>query len=277
VASDGGNLSQPGAASDPFTLPASDAPLLTSLQMLDSDSDGRVDTVSATFSDDVTCTAPCTSPWTLANVPSGGALASVDVSGSTATLHLDEGVGPADTTVGGFTVALAADPSGIVGAEPSPASFGPTAPADKAGPVPVDMSSANHGTKVGVMEVSDTFSVVFSEPIVPGTVHAANVKELDVFPTDTLTIVGLAQSAMSLGEGNIVASTQNATYQDATLTLSNGNRTITSTIAGACDGAACNTLGVDQPSVLTFAPEQTLTDAAGNGAVGTLQKSLQVY
>jgi hypothetical protein len=275
-ASDGANLSGT-VGSDPFTLPATDAPLLTSLQMLDSDSNGKVDTVTAVFSDPVSCTAPCTSPWTLTNVPSGGSLSSVDVSGNTATLHLAEGAGAADTSVGAFAVSLAADPSGIVGPEPNPASFGPTAPADKAGPVAVDITSANHGTTVGVMQLTDTVSVVFSEPILASTVHAANVKELDVFPTDTLTIVGLAESAINLGESTIVATGQNATYQDATLTLTNGNRTIVSTIAGSCTGSVCNSLGVDQPSSATFVPEQTLTDAAGNGAVGSLTKVIQFY
>jgi hypothetical protein len=139
------------------------------------------------------------------------------------------------------------------------------------------MTSANHGTTVGVMQLTDTVSVAFSEPILASTVHAANVKELDVFPTDTLTIVGLAESAIDLGESGIVATGQNATYQDATLTLTNGNRTIVSTIAGSCDGSVCNSLGVDQPSSATFVPEQTLTDAAGNGAVGTLTKVVQFY
>jgi hypothetical protein len=276
-ASDGESLSGLSPASDPFTLPASDAPLLTSLQMLDANANGKVDTVTAEFSDNVACTAPCLSPWTLANVPSNGSLSSVDVSGDTATLHLTEGAGAANTAVGGFTVALAASPDGIVGPEPNPASFAATAPVDRAGPVPVDMSSVNHGTTVGVMQVGDTFIVTFSEPILASTVHAANVKELDVIPTDTLTIVGLAQSAMDLGESGIVPSGQNATYQDATLALSNGNRTITSSIAGSCAGGACNTLGVDQASSATFTPEQTLTDAAGNGAVGSLTRTIQFY
>jgi hypothetical protein len=276
-ASDGANDSDLSPLSDPFTLPPSDSPLLTSLQMLDANANGLVDTVTAQFSDNVSCTAPCLAPWTLANVPSDGSLSSVDVSGNTATLHLTEGAGAPNTAVGTFTVALASDPNGIVGPEPNPASFGPTSPADKAGPVPVDISSVNHGTTVGVMQVSDTFIAVFSEPILASTVHAANVKELDVIPTDTLTLVGLAESAIDLGESGIVPSGQNATYQNATLTLSNGNRTITSTIAGSCDGNACTTLGVDQPSPVTFVPEQTLTDAAGNGAVGSIQKTLQLY
>src|SRR5262249_16311994 len=142
------------------------------------------------------------------------------------------------------------------------------------------MSSANHGTTVGVMQVSDTFTVVFSEPILPSTVHAANVKQLDpaVGPSiDTYTVVGLAESSMSMGTDSVVPDGQNATYQNATLTLSNGNKTITSTIVGPCAGDACNTLGVDPANVLTFVPEQTLTDAAGNGAVGSLSKAVQLY
>jgi hypothetical protein len=200
----------------------------------------------------------------------------VSVAGSLATLNIKEGPGAANTAVGTFTVRLTATASGVLDGDGDAASFGPTAPVDRAGPVPIDITSTP-GTVDNLMEAGDTFTAVFSEPILASTVHAANVKELDVFPRDTLTIVGLAQSAIDLGESGIVPSGQNATYQSATLTLTNGNRTIVSTIAGPCDGGACATLGVDQPSPLTFVPEQTLTDAAGNGAAGSITKTLQAY
>src|SRR5262249_8158151 len=64
-------------------------PALQTLQMFDNDHNGKVDHVVATFNESLAaCTAPCTSGWTLANVPSGGTLSSVAVSGSTATLTL---------------------------------------------------------------------------------------------------------------------------------------------------------------------------------------------
>ena len=279
-ASDGANLSGFSSTSDPFTLPAVQGPLLVSLQMFDTNANGKVDTVTAQFSEPVTCTDPCLDDWTLANVPSGGSLSSVGVSGDTATLHLTEGSAPADTSVGTFTVALAASPDGIVDAGSFAGSFAARAPLDKAGPVPVDVSSVNHGTTPGVMEVGDTFIVTFSEPILPSSVHAANVKELDpaVGPSiDTLTIVGLAENAISLGSDSVVPDGQNATYQSAKLALSNVNKTITSTIFGKCSGSACTTLGVDPVMPLTFTPEPTLTDPSGNGAVGQIVKAFQVY
>ncbi|MDB5064422.1 MAG: hypothetical protein JWM18_856, partial [Chloroflexi bacterium] len=87
-------------------------PTLVSLQMLDTNADGRVDQVRATFSETLVAST-ITAPWTLANVPSGGTLSSVSVSGAVATLTLTEGAGAADTSVGSFTAALATNASGI--------------------------------------------------------------------------------------------------------------------------------------------------------------------
>jgi len=51
-----------------------------------------------------------TTPWTLANVPSGGTLSSVSVSAASATLTLTEGAGAPNTTVGLPGTNLVADP-----------------------------------------------------------------------------------------------------------------------------------------------------------------------
>ena len=280
-ASDGVNVSPLGEASDLFKLPPSDIPLLTSLTMLDTNDNGRVDAVRATFSSDVTCADPCTSPWSLANVPSGGSLDSVAVSGDTATLTLAEGSGAADTSVGAFTVALAADSvTGIVDADADAASFDPAAPADGAGPVPVDFDSTD-GVTPNWMEPGDTFSVTFSEPIDPASVHAANVKEFDpagVNP-DRIIIVGLTDGAMDLGDDNIVIPNKGTiVYQASTLTLLNGNTTIVSTVMGNCTGTACvGGEGFSSLQPVTFVPEPTLRDLAGNGAGGSYTEDLAIF
>ena len=53
-------------------------------------------------------------PWTLTNVPSGGSLSAVSVSGATATLTLSEGPSAASTAMGSFKVALARARAGSV-------------------------------------------------------------------------------------------------------------------------------------------------------------------
>ena len=73
--------------------------------MQDSNSNGKVDRVLATFSESLAAYSAGTTPWTLANVPSGGTLASVSVSAAVATLTITEGAGAPDTAVGSFTVA----------------------------------------------------------------------------------------------------------------------------------------------------------------------------
>jgi hypothetical protein len=278
-ASDGVNLSALSASSGPITVQAPDTPQLTSLQMFDSNQNGKIDQVSATFTEPVTCTAPCLTPWTLQNVPSGGTLASVTTSGSQALLSITEGVGAADTSIGAFRIGLTAAPDGIVDVDGNQASFAATAPADRAGPVPVSITDTN-GTVDGQMQVGDTFRVTFSEAINPATVLQANVKETD--PTglgnDGLVIVGLTNGSLDLGsDAYITTDGAAAVFQNSTLTLSNGNRTITSTVAGACSGDGCASIGTGGPGPIVFSPEPILADLSGNGAVGSLSATLRVY
>src|SRR5262249_48364754 len=80
-ATDGVNTSPPSGASSPITVQAPDTPVLISLQMFDGNQNGKVDQVVATFSEPISCAAPCLTPWTLLNVPSGGSLSSVTTVG----------------------------------------------------------------------------------------------------------------------------------------------------------------------------------------------------
>jgi hypothetical protein len=279
-ASDGVNLSALSPASDPFTLPPSSVPLLTGLTMVDNNDNGRVDAVRATFSSDVTCAAPCTAPWTLAGVPSGGSIDSVDVSLDTATLNLTEGPGPQDTAVGAFTVALAGGATGIVDADGDPASFAATAPADGAGPVPV-ADASTPGVTADWMEPGDTFTVTFSEPIDPATVHAANVKELDPagLGTDRIIIVGLSSTVDLLDDDIVVPNKGTIVFQQSTLTMLNNNTTIMSTVAGPCTGSACDPAlrGFSSLQQVTFLPEPNLKDFAGNPAGGSYTAPLAMF
>jgi hypothetical protein len=110
------------------------APALTALQMFDTDANGKIDQVTATFSETLASYTAGTTPWTFANVPSAGSLGSVSVTGSVATLTITEGSGAATTAAGTFTVALAAHPDAIRDAAGNQSSFAATAPADKAAP-----------------------------------------------------------------------------------------------------------------------------------------------
>ena len=150
------------ATSDPsnavqVTTADNTAPSLTSLQMFDVDSDGKVDEVKATFSEPIQSSTN-TSSWTLTNVPSGGSLSSVSTGGSEATLSITEGAGAANTAVGSFTVALAASATGIRDATGNQASFAATAPSDKAAPARTRTEMFDQNTNGRIDEVEIDFS-----------------------------------------------------------------------------------------------------------------------
>lgn len=281
IADDGVNVSDPSAESDPIAVQEAPVPVLSALTMADADANGEVDTVTAQFSDPVSCTAPCLTPWTLTGFPVGTTLSSVSLTGDTATLTLAEGTGVQKTDVGSALVALAADPDGVVGATYNPSSFPATKPLDGMAPVPVSMTSTNAGALVGVMEPGDTFAVTFSEPVNPASVIAANVKQFDPPGpgNDAENIVGLTDQGMDLGSDDVVTPDGGTiVYQDSTLTMSNSNKTITSTIVGACTGTSCGLFGTPVlPMQITMAPEPFLRDVVGNHAEGSLSAPLSLY
>jgi hypothetical protein len=244
------------------------APALVTLQMLDGNANGKVDRVTAAFSETLASYGAGNGPWTLSNVPSGGTLGSVSVSGTTATLAIAEGAGAANTAVGGFTVALATNAGGVRDADANPSTFGATAPADKAGPVVVSISTSVSGGTAGKIEAGDQLTVAFSEPLLASTVPSgANVTETDPSGTgdDTLSITGITNNGRDTGsDGYVTRNNVSVSFASSTVALSGG--AVTVTVAGACSGS-CGDVGNGQGQ-LNFAPATGITDAAGNAATG---------
>ena len=185
------------------------------------------------------------------------------------------------TAVGTFTVALAQSATGIRDASNSSrqSRFPATAPADKAGPVPTLLATTN-GAHDNVMEDGDTFTVTFSEPLDPNSVHADNVKELDQngLGNDEIIIVGLTDGAIDLGSNNYVTAPGGTiVFAQSTLTLLNGNTQLRSTIVGPCTGTSCGATGPGANASVTFRPEPVLSDLAGNGAVGSRTQTIGPY
>ncbi len=278
-ASDGSNVSGLSPVSNSVTLDDPGHPVLNRLVMRDLDADGRVDRVVADFSAELTCAAPCLAPWTLSDVPSGGRLGAVTVSGRTAVLDLDEGSGPQNTAVGDFRVSLAPSATGPVDDLGRSARFDPSAPVDDAGPVPTDITSTD-GAVNNVMEAGDTFTATFSEPVDPSSVQAANIKEFDQggAGNDQLIIVGLTDGPMDLGSDNYVTAVGGTiVFADSTLTVLAGGTRIRSTVVGGCSGTSCGATGPGANAVVTFRPEPVLTDLMGNSAVGSRVESEGPY
>lgn len=273
------------SASAAFSVDMS-SPVLTALEMHDNDANGKVDRVVAQFSENVVCTEPCTSPWSLSKVPSGGTLSSVTVAGSTATLHLSEGTGAADTAVGSFTVGLSSNASGVTDPAGNISSFAAAVPADNARPVPVSVTETNGGLTDGAMEALDTLTVTFSESLASASVPATTtVTQTDPrgAGNDTLTISGISNGALNSGsDGYIQRDDSSNSFAASTVALSSESRVLTVTVAGICspliglDGCGTNVTS-GGPGTLVFVPSPSLTDSAGNAAAGAGSAAFRLF
>jgi len=261
-----GNLSSFGSSA-----PLDQAtPVLVSATMQDANTNGKVDRTLATFSEALAAYSAGTAPWTLADVPSGGSLASVSVSGVTATLTIGEGAGAPDTAVDSFTVALATSASGIRDAAGNLASFAASSPADGAKPVPVGVTSTNNGVTAGLMEVGDTFEVTFSEAIATPVGPGAAITETDPGGpgNDRLTIAGLTAGAGVVTGSDLYVATNNTSAAFSSSTMSTAGAVITATVAGSCSGT-CGANITAGSGALVFTPDPALQDAAGNSVAGS--------
>jgi len=237
------------------TAPADKAaPARITLEMFDANANGKVDQVKGNLLGALAAYTAATAPWTLANVPSGGTLSSVSVTGSTATLTISEGPNPADTAVGSFTVALATNANGIRDAAGNQSSFAATAPADKAAParITLEMFDANANGKV------DQVKGTFSEPLAAYTAAAAPWTLANVPSGGTLSSVSVTGSTatLTISEGAAAANTAVGSFTVA----------MTSNAAGIRDGASnlAPTVGVTAPTDKAAPILSTVTRTGGN-------------
>jgi hypothetical protein len=260
-----GNLSSYAAAAPADAA----APVPISVTMQDATGgDGIVDKVVVVFSETLSIYSAGTTPWTLANVPSGSTISAASLSSATITLTLSSPTGPGDTSVGAFTVAMAANAAGARDAAGNLASFGATSPIDGAGPAVIGLSSAVTGTTAGKAEPGDTLSVTLSEPLDPSVSLTSPVTVELADPSgsgsDTIAIPGVFNGARSTGSNSYVGT--NATTADfasSTLALSADRRTITVTIGPACSGTGCASLGTATAAAVSTLLDPALKDAAG--------------
>jgi hypothetical protein len=264
-----GNTNTVSASTDNTVAYDTVAPTLTTLEMLDTDANGKVDQVKATFNEtlDSTSYTPSNTPWTVNNVPSLGTKGAVSISGASATLAITEGTGAPNTAVGSFTVALAANSLGVRDAAGNQASFGTQAPADKAAPVPTALTDTN-GTTDGLMQAGDTLTVTFSEALltstVPTTGITATVSRGGTNSNVLLAIAGIANNS-DTGSSNYFSTNgpKSATFSGGTAVRSGSTFTFSvgSTFSGDTPAASQGTF--------TYVPAATITDAAGNAATGS--------
>jgi hypothetical protein len=265
-------------ASDTQTIKRdTSTPTLTSMDMRDNDGDGRVDRVVATFDESLASYSAGTGPWTLTNVPSGGSLSSVSVSGATATLTISEGSGAKETAVGSFRVALATDSNGIRDAAGDRGTFVATAPTDDASPVPVEVQLFNKpGGSNGKAEQGDYFTVEYSERLSVASICSTWSNDSnDQSRTFTVTMQNNGSSDyLEFGSpcGNIGELDTNRNYVSSDRTFSNSTaardvseRTLRVTL-GSPSGSTSSGQSSTSP---TYDPDADLEDTAGNAMSST--------
>lgn len=253
------------------------APVLVAAGLRDANSNGKVDRLEATFTEDLASTTDAT-PWTLTAIPSGGSRGSVSSSGPIATVLIAEGTGAADTAVGAMKVSLAAAATGVRDASGNQASFGLTTPVDQAAPVALAVTSANGGTVVGQAEQNDTITVTFSEAIV-GAPSTADVSLTTTNGSDKpviLTLPGVASGPVAIGNtpDYLAKSSSASTMTGSAVTTSGaavqirlaapagGTRTPGSYVAGTTS---------------VFTPAANLRDGAGNAATGMVTITVRFF
>lgn len=285
---DGDTNNQSAASTCGTSTVVSTGPTLVSMQMKDTNANGKIDQVVATFDKALgACAAPCTAGWALSGVPSGGSINSVTTSGSTATITLNEGGAAADTSVGMFTLALDTS-SGIVDTSGRHGSFLATAPSDGAGPVPIAMTSTNKaGGTAGKAEAGDTVTVTFSEPI--ATIGGATTSTVTLTsPSGNNKPVTMFMTNLGNGSGFTIGNkdnylsgnSANAVFGSAASTLAITGATsnqVTVTL-GTWGGTGTLAAGVYAAGTTTaFTPAAAIKDAAGNAAAGTLTPTIRFF
>jgi hypothetical protein len=199
--------------------------------LFDNDIDGKVDRVTATFSETLAAYTAGNTPWTLANVPSGGTLASVSVTTPTVTLNITEGGAAANTAVGTMTVAMATNAGGVRDAAGNLASFAATAPADQAAPAIVTLSLLDNDGDGKVDRVTALFSETLLAPYT-----AANTPWTLANVPSAGTLLSVAQNSatltLTLTEGGSAADTAVGTMTVAMASNAGGARDAAGNLGG---------------------------------------------
>ena len=252
------------------------SPVPTSIIAEDTNHDGKVNQVVATFSEALVPSTD-TSPWRLWGQPQGVTLKAVNVSGNTATLLINEGT-TYDTAASGMQVSLAYDPAGVKSANTgNVSSFGPTTVSDGMSPVVVGLSSTDvYGGTAGQLQQGDTLTLTFSEPLLASSLPA--YPTLTLTPgagstDDMLTISGVA--TIDLGASNSYGTPPGATFAAS---VTSKARVVTITV-GPNTGGSNNLAAAAAATNMTVTPAATVSDLANpaNVAAGTYSSNQRLF
>jgi hypothetical protein len=121
--------------------------------------------------------------------------------------------------------------------------------------------------KNGAVAANDSFAVTFGEALDPTTVPATATLSLTRSNgTTSYAVTGLTNGNRSTGStGYLTSSSTTRTVSYAgTLTLGNGNRTVTFRVTGACSGSCTAVSSTASSGAIAFVANPALRDLAGN-------------
>jgi hypothetical protein len=233
------------------------APVKVSMTLLDADTDGKVDKVDVTYSEDLSATTDLT-PWTVSNIPSAGTFETVSEAAGVVSLNITEGAGTASTAVGTMTVALD-NTAQITDGINFAADFGAVAPTDAAAPVLLLAYAGDKAVIPDVMnEAGDVYKLVFSEALVAPTLTEASHE------TDFVLAGGAVDGdnfpTQSAGDFRVARTTTNVTNDTLLYTFVGGDTANVNLVTSTAD-----TIDINVGSVVA----NSIEDAAGNDLVDT--------
>lgn len=245
-------------APPPVVPPVPIIPSLQTVVMTDGTSstpaNGKIDAVTATFSDPVPSGCASSARFVLTGLPSGAVANTPTVSSNVVTILLNEGT-DFDTAATALRLEVKPDATCLVVGTVTPA-----APQDKASPLLVAVATTNNGGTAGLgkLEQNDLLTMSFSEPVT-GFTASPQIKETDPngpVKLDELTITGVLSGVTGMGAENYVPDNDSVTFSSSVV-ASGSNLVLTV-------GASTTTC----TPVKTCTPTQPLAGGPGNVTVG---------
>jgi Flp pilus assembly protein TadG len=254
--------------------PDTTAPAVLDAYIYDTNTDGILDQIKVTFSEDIEQTIN-KARFTITNSVTGSStIATATVLNRVATITLSGG-STVNTAPGAMRISLTAASDGIRDLWGNQASFTNQVMTDAAKPILVGLSDTNGLTNgyPGILPTPDTLTLQFSEPIAT-TLTTSTVSYSDPSgggnSIDTISLSSISAGPMTTNSQAYVSS-DGATVTVSGVVSKSGNNVIVTVLAPlTCSPALCTGLGTgNDSSVWTFTPATTLVDAAGNTATGT--------
>jgi hypothetical protein len=258
------------------------APVLQTLQILDNDTDGKIDQVVATYDENLNVLFP--GAWSATGLPTAASLGTPAVSATdNKQILIPVNEGGVDTAVG--TIKLTLANSGLTlprdVTNHMVAAFTNSTPTDKALPVLMSIASANAtGNNGGAtkMEPGDMFTLNFSEAIVGpslpnwnGTQGSTTVTMTDGGANnDTLAIAGVTGTITLGAKDFITVASASVTYSGGSVVLSNTGKAVTFTVGSTLQSGSAANLLKGAKGNFTVTPNTTLRDANNNQATGSV-------